>query len=96
MEALAEELAIRIIKYFILACQSPLSSYPEVAGVRVKIEKPSAVPAAETPAVELYRSANSQEAFGRRMISELGGKRPQIPFPLKTGLNDFLEAWKLD
>ncbi|KAB8343104.1 hypothetical protein FH972_022697 [Carpinus fangiana] len=96
LESLAEELAGRTVKYFVLPHQMSAAGYPEVAGVRIKIEKPSAVPMADAPAVEVYRSAESQEAFGKRMMAELGNKRPQIPFPLAGRLDDFLKTWKQD
>ena len=68
----------------------------EPAGVRVRIEKPMAVPLADAPAVEVYRSAQPDDPFGRRMYAELGNKRPQIPFPLEGRLDEFLQAWKQD
>lgn len=93
MESLAEELAARLIKYFILPRQH---SEPGPAGVRVRIEKPSAVVSAEAPAIEIYRSADPKDPFAKRMINELGSKRPQIPFPLLSRLDDFLSSWKQD
>lgn len=94
MESLAEELAARVIKYFIMPKQQfPL---PEPAGVRVRIEKPSAVPMADAPSIEIYRSAESHDPFGKRMLFELGSKRPKIPFPLEGRLDEFLQSWKQD
>ena len=94
MESLAEELAAHIIKYFILPTQqSPL---PDPAGVRILIGKPSAVPLADAPVVELYRSAEAHDPFGKRMAAELGIKRPQIPFPLSSRLDELLKSWKQD
>lgn len=94
LESLAEELAARVIKYFILPKhQAPL---PGPAGVRVRIEKPSAVTFADAPVIEVYRSADIQDPFGKRMVSELGTKKPQIPFPLGGRLDEFLQSWKQD
>ena len=93
LESLAEDLAARTIKYFI----TPVQSGPhEVAGVRIRIEKPSAVPFADAPSVEIYRPADTNSDFGRRMINELGGKRPRMPFPHEGRLDEFLNSWKQD
>lgn len=93
LESLAEELAARAVKYFIL----PVQTAPhEAAGIRIRIEKPSAVPFADAPAVEIYRQAETSSEFGKRMIVELGGKRPRVPFPLQGRLDEFLNSWKQD
>lgn len=94
LESLAEDLASKVIKYFILAKQE--FSLLDPAGVRITIEKPSAVALADTPIIEIYRSAEQSDAFGRRMAAELGTKRPTIPFPLQGRLDEFLQSWKQD
>lgn len=95
LESLAEDLAAKIIKYFILARQEKSSSGGP-AGVRITIEKPSAVPFADAPIIEVYRSAEQSDPAVKRMIAELGKKIPQIPFPLQGRLDEFLNSWKQD
>ena len=96
LESMAEEIASRLLKFFVIAKRPSSTDTMEAAGVRVKIKKPIAVPMAEAPAVEIYRSADPNDAFGKRMLSELGPKRPQVPFPLEGRLDDFLRSWKQD
>lgn len=98
LESLCERVAANVIKFFIIANQPLQPDFnAEPAGVRVKIEKPRAVPRARRgPSVEVYRSAQPDDSFGKRMYTELGKKRPQIPFPLEGKLSDFLQAWKQD
>lgn len=95
LESLAEEIAHRVIKFFVFAYYATDPSL-EPAGVRVKIEKPAAVPLADAPAVELFRSSDIQGAFGKRLWNELGSKRPQIPYPLPGRLDEYLQSWKQD
>lgn len=95
LESLCESVAVKVIKYFIIAKQ-PLQPAIEPAGTRVRIEKPNAISIASSPAVEIYRSAEADDPFGKRMFAELGNKRPQIPFPLEGRLDEFLQAWKQD
>lgn len=94
LEALAEEVAGRVVKYFIFT--RPSAMFLQVAGVRVRLEKPSAVPLAEAPAIEIYRSAGKDDPFGKRMIAELGNKTPVVPFPLTGRLDEFLQSQKQD
>ena len=96
LEALAEELAGRVIKYYIYAKKHLKQTMRDAAGVWVRIEKPAAILDADFPAVEVYRSAEPLEPYGRKMIAELGNKRPHIPFPLEGRLNDCLQLWKQD
>lgn len=95
LESLAEDLAAKVVKYFILANENgPVPS--EAAGVRITIEKPSAVPLADAPVIEIYRSAEQSDAWCKRLVAEMGSKRPQIPFPLQGRLDDFLQSVKQD
>lgn len=96
LESLAEDLATKIVKYFILANDNSTGSAEAAAGIRVTIEKPSAVPFADAPVIEIYRSAEQSDAWGKRMAAELGSKRPQIPFPLQGRLDEFLQSCKQD
>ena len=94
LESLIEDLAARIIKFFVLS-QAP-TTLPAPAGVRITIEKPNAIPFADAPVIEIYRSAEESDAHVKKMVAELGLKRPQIPFPLQGRLDEFLQSWKQD
>lgn len=97
LEALAEAVAGNVIKLFILARRSTAEAVEEEgAGVRVRVGKPFAVAQAGLACVEIYRGAGPDDAFGQRMMAELGLKRPQVPFPLTGRLDEFLRAWKQD
>ena len=86
-------MAACIIKYFVLARMSVSEESPDAPSVRIKIEKPAAITAADAASVEIYRRADPNDAFGKRMASELGNKRPQIPFPLQGQLHEFLQSF---
>ena len=94
LESLAEDLAARIIKFFVLS--QPPTALPAPAGVRITIEKPNAIPFADAPVIEIYRSAEESDVHVKKMVAELGLKRPQIPFPLQGRLDEFLQSWKQD
>lgn len=94
LESLAEELASRIVKYYIVLKQQT-STGPTPAGVRIKIEKPSAVPRAEAPAVEIYRDVEALRG-DKRKASEVGSKLLSVPFPLPGRLDEVLSSWKQD
>lgn len=94
LESLAEELALRVIRYYIILKQQALGGTTP-AGVRIKIEKPSAVPRAEAPAVEIYRSVETMRGDKRRM-AEPGSKVLSIPFPLQGRLDEVLSSLKQD
>lgn len=83
-----------MIKYYIVIKQQVLGC-PTPAGVRIKIEKPSAVPRAEAPAVEIYRSVEATRGDKRKM-SEAGSKVLLVPFPLQGRLDEVLSSWKQD
>lgn len=95
LESLAEDLAAKVVKYFILANETG-SGALEPAGVRITIEKPSAVPFADAPVIEIYRSAEQSDPWCKRLAVEMGTKRPQIPFPLQGRLDEFLQSCKQD
>ncbi|KAI9653138.1 MAG: hypothetical protein M1831_006222 [Alyxoria varia] len=96
LESLSESIAACIIKFFIFAKGDAHPSGVEHPSVKVKIKKPRAIPNADAPAVEIQRRADPEDSFGRRMLGELGNKRPQIPFPLEGRLDEFLRSWKQD
>lgn len=96
LEALAEDLSSRVIKHCIWAPAIGAHFEPNVAGVRVSLEKPSAVPFAEAPVIEIYRSAQRDDPAVQRILTELGNKPPRIPFPLPGRLDEFLRSWKQD
>lgn len=70
-----------VMKYFVL----PVTPG---ANVRVRVEKPSAVPFADAAAVEVYRMSSHGDPFAKRMLDELGWQVHRIPFPLKGRLGD--------
>lgn len=74
----------------------PLESLTEPVGIRIRIEKPGAILLADAPAVEIFRTTDPNSAFGKRVLGELGNKRPQIPFPLNGRLDEFVQSWKQD
>ncbi|KAL9058631.1 MAG: hypothetical protein Q9162_001638 [Coniocarpon cinnabarinum] len=97
LESLCESVTSKVIKYFVIANQPLKPNFEaEPAGVGVKIAKPSAVPRADAAAVEIYRSAQPDNAYGKRLYAELGNKRPKVPYPLEGRLDEFLQAWKQD
>jgi len=95
LESLADDLAAKVVKYFILANEAGLGGM-EPAGVRITIEKPSAVPFADAPVIEIYRSAEQSDPWCKRLAVEMGTKRPQVPFPLQGRLDEFLQSCKQD
>lgn len=96
LEALAEDIATRVIKLCIWAPAIASHFEPNMAGVRVTLAKPSAVPFAEAPAIEIYRTAQREDPSVQRLLTELGNKPPKIPFPLPGRLDEFLQSWKQD
>lgn len=99
LEALVEAVAANVIKFFLLAIKPSAMHFPQLpepAGIRVRASKPLAVPFANAAVVEVYRTADGEGAFGKKILSELGSKRPQIPFPLQGRLDEFLQSWKQD
>lgn len=96
LEALAEDLASRIIKHCIWAPAIGTRFEPNIGGVRITLEKPSAVPFADAPAIGIYRSAQRDDPSVQRMLTELGNKPPKVPFPLQGRLDEFLQSWKQD
>ncbi|KAL2358501.1 Dihydroneopterin aldolase-domain-containing protein [Cryomyces antarcticus] len=72
LESLATEEAEQLMRQFVL---------PETPGsnVRIRLEKPLAVPFADAPAIEIFRSSDPDDPFGRKMIVEANaGKGMQL------------------
>ncbi|KAI9721390.1 MAG: hypothetical protein M1828_005139 [Chrysothrix sp. TS-e1954] len=97
LESLAESIAARLVKHYLCAyLGTKAQPLPAAAGVRVTIEKPIAVIQADAPSISIYRSANPNDDFAKRMLAELGNKNNSIPFPLEGRLDDFLRSRKQD
>ncbi|KAI9680983.1 MAG: hypothetical protein M1829_001063 [Trizodia sp. TS-e1964] len=84
LESLASQVVAIIVKRFVFIL-SPGSD------VRLRVEKPSAVPFADAPGVEIVRSSRDGDEFAMKMWEECRWKRPaRVPFPLQGRLSDFL------
>lgn len=88
LEALATQVASLLIKHII---------FPMTPGatVHLKLEKPSAIPFASAPAIEITRGSGQEDLFAMRLWDECGYRTAKwIPFPLKGRLSDWLESQK--
>lgn len=96
LEALAEEVALNVIKHLVWAPAIGSAAEPETAGVRVVLDKPSAIPFAEAPTIEIFRASQRNDPLVQRLLAELGNKPLRIPFPLPGRLDEFLRSSKQD
>lgn len=96
LEALAEEVASNVIKHRVWAPAIGSAVEPEAVGVRVALEKPSAVPFADAPIIDIFRTCQRDDALVQRLLAELGNKPLRIPFPLPGRLDEFLRSSKQD
>lgn len=65
------------------------------ATLHLKLEKSSAIPFADAPAIEITRGSGQEDRFAMRLWDECGYKTAKwIPFPLKGSLGDWLESQK--
>ena len=63
------------------------------ADVRIRAEKPSAVPFAAAPGVEIVRRSSLKGAFAAKLWDECGGAcPPPIPYPLTSRLDEHLKS----
>ncbi|KAI9770871.1 MAG: hypothetical protein M1835_006496 [Candelina submexicana] len=88
LESLATKVASLLIKHIVF----PMTPGAEV---HLKLEKPSAIPFADAPAIEITRGSSQRDPFAMRLWDECEYKTAAwIPFPLKGRLSDWLEAQK--
>ncbi|KAI9754749.1 MAG: hypothetical protein M1815_005448 [Lichina confinis] len=84
LEALATKITMNIIKLFLL-------SFAFAADVRVKIDKPLAVPWAEAAGVDMTRSSSIKYEPGVIAWRQCGRRAPDsIPFPLPGRLDKYM------
>ncbi|KAI9759884.1 MAG: hypothetical protein M4579_002009 [Chaenotheca gracillima] len=80
LEALATEVVSTLILHFVFrVCPG--------AEVRIKIEKPSAVPLADAPSIEIVRQSNLRYPLASKLVKRQG---KNVPFPLQGRLDEFL------
>ncbi|KAI9672378.1 MAG: hypothetical protein M1817_003400 [Caeruleum heppii] len=88
LETLATKVASTVIKHFVFRALAG-------AKVRVRAEKPSAVPDATASGVEITRRSGLDDQFANQVWAECGRQIPSripFPFPLTGRLDEYLES----
>ncbi|KAI9828545.1 MAG: hypothetical protein M1819_006602 [Sarea resinae] len=85
LESLVTVVVARIIEFFVIRTTPG-------ATVRLKVEKPTAIPSAQAPLIEISRVAASENSLVRLMLGDWGNKVPdRVPFPLQGRLDEWME-----